>query len=374
MDFALTDEQTMLRDGATRYLDDNYIFEQRRAVLALPTSCSEAHWAAFAEMGWLALPLPESAGGLGGSLVDIALLMEAMGRKLVLEPYATTALLAARILEKSTAAQSRSIWLPQIAEGRLRIALADAESGDCAASRPTVTRAVVHGAGWRVTGTKVLAYDAPAAQQLIVVARIEPRDELALLLLPANAPGVKMQDYPLIDGTRAADIEFSDVSVDANALLLRGPEVAVALDEAADRLVLARVAESLGMMDTVMQLTAEHLRNRVQFGQPLAKFQSLQHRMSEMFVEVQETRSILYRGIANIDADAATRRAAVSAAKIVATQAARIVGGQGIQLHGGIGMTDEYAVGHYFKRLIAIEKSFGDLDTHLERLATSIRN
>jgi alkylation response protein AidB-like acyl-CoA dehydrogenase len=178
-------------------------------------------------------------------------------------------------------------------------------------------------------------------------------------------------DYRLIDGTQCSDIDLQSVSA---TLLSSGQQAAQRLEEAVDRLVLMRVAEALGIMEQVLDLTADHLRNRSQFGQPLARFQALQHRLAEMFVEVQEVRSILYRGLAYIEAPAPTRQAAVSAAKVVTNSASRLVGAQGIQLHGGVGMTDEYAVGHHFKRLIAIEKAFGDTDYHVKRLARTYRD
>ena len=216
-----------------------------------------------------------------------------------------------------------------------------------------------------------MALDAPSAHKLIVSAGVADANEVALFLLDANAPGVTLRSYPLIDGTRAADIELRGVRVNRSSLLVKGREALEVLDEAIDRLILARVSEGLGAMEVVLQLASEHLRSRQQFGQPLIRFQALQHRLAEMFVEIQETRSILYRGLAYIEAPAAERRAAVSAAKIVAANAGRIVGEQGIQLHGGVGMTEEYQVGHYYKRLIALEKAFGDVDYHLARLAGS---
>jgi alkylation response protein AidB-like acyl-CoA dehydrogenase len=222
-------------------------------------------------------------------------------------------------------------------------------------------------------GSKWLVYDGPLADRLLLTAGVAGEAGYSVFLVDRNSAGITRDDYTLIDGTRACDISFQGLRVTGDQRVCAGAAAVEVVEEALDRLVLGRVAEALGAMETVMQLTAEHLRNRAQFGQPLAKFQALQHRMAEMFIEVQETRSILYRGLAYIEAAPAQRRIAVSAAKVVAVKAARIVGGQGIQLHGGVGMTDEYAVGHYFKRLIAIEKAFGDQDFHLARLAATYR-
>jgi alkylation response protein AidB-like acyl-CoA dehydrogenase len=372
MDFTLSEEQQMLRDGAERYLAEHYDFDKRRAVLASATGWSESHWNMFAELGWLALPIPEDAGGLGGSLIDASLILEALGRRLVLEPYATNAILCAHLIDRSGNAGQRAELLPRVADGSLRLALAHTELEGRYDLQHVTTVARRRAGNYVLEGVKALALDAPSAHRLIVSARVE-EGEVALFLIERDAPGATLREYPLIDGTHAADLELREVSVPEAALLVAPERARDVLDEAIDHLALARVAEALGCMEVVLDLTSEHLKNRVQFGQPLGKFQALQHRMAEMFVEVQEVRSILYRGLAYIDAPAAERRAAVSAARIVCAGAGRIVGGQGIQLHGGVGMTDEYPVGHYFKRLIALEKAFGDTDYHLERLAMSYR-
>jgi len=374
MDFSLSEEQQMLRDGAERYLSQHYDFEKRRAILASAARCDERHWRQFAELGWLALGLPEEVGGIGCTLIETALIMEVMGRWLVLEPYATTAILSARIVERSGNAAARAALLPELAAGSLRLALAHDESGFRQDAGALETKAQRDGAAFRLDGTKLLAYDAPNAHRLLVTAWLEVQGAPTIWLVDRDAPGVAIESYALIDGTRAADVVLQGVRLPPEALLA-GPELAAdVLEDALDRIVLGRVAEALGAMEAVMEMTAEYLRTRSQFGQPLAKFQALQHRMAEMFVEVQETRSILYRGLAAIDALPAERQAAVSAAKVVAAAAARVVGGEGIQLHGAIGMTEEYRVGHYFKRLMVLEKAFGDADYHLCRLsATSTR-
>lgn len=369
MDFTLSEEQQILADGAERYLTAQYSFEQRRSLLSNVAANSPDHWKTFAELGWLALPVPEDAGGLGGTLIDTALIMEAMGRRLVLEPYATTAILAARLIDRGGNPELRAELLPAIAEGHCRIALAHGEIASRYDIRSVQTTARPDNDGYVIDGVKVMVFDAPAAHKLIVSANVAGQAGFAFFMVDADAPGVTVRGYPLIDGTQGADVELASVRVRRSSQLASGDRAVEVLEEAVDRLELARVAEALGAMEAVLQLTSEHLKSRQQFGQPLAKFQALQHRLAEMFVEVQETRSILYRGLAHIEAPAAERKAAVSAAKIVAASAGRIVGEQGIQLHGGVGMTDEYQVGNYYKRLIALEKAFGDVDYHLERLA-----
>jgi alkylation response protein AidB-like acyl-CoA dehydrogenase len=371
MDFALSEEQIMLRDGAARYLTEHYSFDQRRRLLERDGGFSESQWRQFADMGWVALPIPEDCGGLGGSLVDISLLLEAMGKYLVVEPFATTTILCAHLIDACSDSRRRAELLGAIAAGELRVALAHGEDD----TRYDLTRAYVRARtssqGFALTGRKISVWDAPSAHYLIVSAVVDDGQSLALFLVARDAPGLTLHDYRLIDGTQCADIDLQSVPA---ALLLSGQQAAERLDEAADRLALVRVAEALGIMEQVLDLTADYLRNRSQFGQPLARFQALQHRLAEMFVEVQEVRSVLYRGLAYIEAPAPIRQAAVSAAKVVANSAGRLVGAQGIQLHGGVGMTDEYVVGHYFKRLISIEKAFGDTDYHLKRLARTYRD
>ena len=367
MDFRLTDEQQMLREGAERFLLESYGFDDRKRSLTAPAGCADGVWQSFADLGWLALAVPESCGGLGAGLFEATVLAEAMGRTAVVEPFATSAVLAVRLLEQCGEAARRETLLAQLASGTLRVALACWEPGRHYELAAPTTRATRTGDRFALAGEKILAYDAPAAGKLIVSAALD--DEFALFLVDTTAPGLTQRAYPLIDGRHAADLTLDGVSVDATALLCSGPDAAGILDEALDRQRVFEVADALGAMERVVDLTAEHLRNRRQFGQPLAAFQALQHRMAEMFVEVQETRSALYHALASMEKRPDRRNAAVSSAKVVAIEAGRIVGGQGIQLHGGVGMTSEYQVGHYYKRLLVLERAWGDLDFHLDRIA-----
>jgi alkylation response protein AidB-like acyl-CoA dehydrogenase len=366
MDLTLTDEQEMLRDGLTRFVQESYAFEKRRALVKSDLGFSVEHWRTFAELGWLALGLPEEAGGIACSFVELALVMEAFGSALVLEPYASNIILSARILERAENTRLSHGTLSAIAAGNLRVALAHSEQQSRYDLEDVRTVARPDRNGYLLRGTKFLVLDGPAADKLIVAAQLG--GSLALFLLDRRSPGVKLYPYRLLDDTLAADVVLEDARVTDADLLARSNVIAI-LEEARDRFILAKVAEALGGMERVLQITGEYVRSRSQFGQPLLKFQATQHRLAEMFVEVQETRSILYCGLANIDSEAPARRRAVSAAKVVASNAGRVVGGLGIQLHGGMGMTEEYSVGHYFKRLITTEKLFGDTDYHLARLA-----
>ncbi len=367
MDFNLTDEQQMLRDGVRRFATERYSFEARKRLLATAERFSQRNWSTYAELGWLALALPEEVGGLGCSFVETAIVMQELGRVLALEPYATTAVLGAHIISASGNDEQPRELLSQLASGHLRIALAHGEPEaryELDAVRTTTAR--LTDSGYVLSGIKTLVFDAPAADQLIVSAGLAEAG-FGLFIVPTRAAGVAMTAYPLIDGTRAADVELEEVQVPETALLVAPPRALAVLEEAIDRTVLAQVAEALGAMESVLDITNGYIKQRVQFGQPIGRFQALQHRMAEMFVEVQQTRSILYRGIALLEASPAQRRRAVSAAKVVACNAGKFVGAQGIQLHGGIGMTEEHSIGHYYKKLVAFEKRFGDTEFHVSR-------
>ena len=375
MDFNLSDEQQMLRDAASRYVREQCGFEARRHAAAA-LGWSAERWAQYADMGWLALAVPEACGGLGCGFVETAIVAEELGRGLVLEPFVACAVLATRLVERADASafQSRRAGLLEgLAAGTVQIALAHSEAASRFQLDSVAVDARREGDGWVLTGTKMMVPAAGAADHFIVSAKVvgAPSGGIGLWLVPRDA--VVLHAYPLIDGTRAADLTLPSVFVPADALLSAPGSALPVLEEALDRAALAQVAEALGCMEAVLEMTSEYLKTRHQFGQPIGKFQALQHRMAEMFVEVQETRSILYRGIAHLDGSSAMRRQAVSAAKVVLGSAGRFVGGQGIQLHGGIGVTDEYQIGHYYKRLLVLEKLYGDSEWHLGRFIEAQR-
>ena len=372
MNFDLTEEQEMLRDGAERLLRENYEPNARRKLLETEDGFSRQLWAQYAEMGWLGVSLPEDVGGLGCSFIETSVLLEAMGNNLVLEPYLSTAVLGAQLIDRSGAEALRQELLPALIEGKLMLALAHHEPGvryDLSAVKASAAKA---GDGWLIDGVKQLVYAAPSADKLIVSAQIAGESGYALFVIDRQAPGVTLTSYELIDGTRVADIKFSGVAVPAAGLLADSGRAPALLDEVIDYTTLAATAEALGAMEAALIITSDYIKTRNQFGQPIGKFQALQHRMSEMFVEAQQTRSILYRGISFLDAAPAERRRAVSFTKAHAGDSARFVGANGIQLHGGYGMTEEYQISHVFKKLTVFEKSYGDTDWHLQRAGKSV--
>ncbi|SCW60391.1 Acyl-CoA dehydrogenase [Sphingobium faniae] len=373
MDFAKSDIQAMLLDSADRLLSENADVEYWRHQRGGALGFDEARWARFAELGWLALPVPEAAGGLDGSIEDIALLNIALGKALATEPYVSTVVLADHVL-KQAADQLRAMeLLGDIAGGTLRIALAHQENGAHplgVEARGTVARA--SGDGYVLSGAKIMALDAPSAGQFIISARIEGEEGTGLFLVPADAAGLSIEPYALIDGTRAADLAFADVALPAGALLVGGNRGAAVLREAIDRASIALMAQAVGAMEAANKVCGAYVQERKQFGTAIGSFQAIQHIMADNFIAAHQARSMLYHALANADQDEATRSAALSAARLVIGEAGQVVSRNGIQVHGGYGLTDEYAIGHYFRRLMCIEKQYGDLIQHGERFGDSI--
>jgi alkylation response protein AidB-like acyl-CoA dehydrogenase len=368
MDFNLTDEQAMLRDSARRFVGNEYSLQKRRALSQSELGYSAELWRSFGEFGWLGLGLPESVGGSGCSFVETAILMEELGRALVLEPYVSSAILCAHVLDRCGNEALRLQTLRDLVMAKCRLALAHWETSQRYDQRVPRTHAIRADDGFVLNGEKSLVLDAHAADQFIVSARVQDQPSYSLFLIGRGVPGLRITTYPLIDDSRAADIRLDHVFVPASALLEAPILSSAVLDSAIDRATLGRSAEALGAMEAVMQITAAHLKSRVQFGQPIGKFQALQHRMAEMFVEVQEARSMLYCGLANIEAAPAERAKAIAAMKVVVANAGRVVGGLAIQLHGGMGLTAECYAGHYYKKLVAFDMVYGDVDENLDRL------
>jgi len=357
MDFALSEEQRLLVDGAERFVRESYDFESRRTLADSPEGYSPAHWAQFAELGWLALPFSENRGGLGGSAADVMLLMEVFGRGLVLEPYLSSVLLAGRLVEGL---------------GTQRAAFAFAEPQGRYDIADVATTAERVGKGYRLSGRKSLVLGSPGAQNFIVLARSaggqRDRDGLTCFFLPAKADGLELQAYRTMDGGRAGELFLESVEVDPEAVL--GPEGGAlpAVETVIEGACAAVSAEAVGILDAATQATTEYLSQRKQFGAPLASFQALQHRLADMTITVEEIRSLAYTANMRLDEDDAIERArAVSAAKAEIGRRGRDVVADAVQLHGGMGVSEELNIASYFKRLNAINALFGDRSFHLHR-------
>lgn len=378
IDFNPTAEQTMLREVAARFVRERHTLAEHRRLAATPDGFDRAHWERYAGLGWLGLALPEDVGGAACSFVEVAIVAEELGRGFGLEPYLSCAILCAHLLDRMPASDRRLHLLRDLVAGEALFSFAHIEAGTrFDHDRVADATARADGQAFVLDGAKLLALGGPTADHLIVSARtgsapMTADGAFALFLVDPAAPGVSRSDYALLDGTRASDFRFSGVRLAADALLI-GPDAAFdAVETAFDLAALACVAASLGCMETLAHASAAHLKTRHQFGKPLAAFQALQHRMAESFIEIQETRSALFHGLTSLDQAAGPRRAAVSAAKAQAGNAARLVGTQSIQLHGGIGMVDEVAAGHHYKKLVLLDKLFGDTDHHLDRFASAM--
>ena len=374
MDFDLSEEQRLLRDSIDRLIADQYTFEKRKAYLADPDGWSRAVWAQYAELGILGLPFAERHGGFGGGGIETMLVMQALGRGLALEPYLATVVLAGTALRLAASEAQLAALVPQIAEGRLLLALAHGEKEARYDLSDVLTTAKPKGGGWVIDGAKSVVSHGDRADRLVVSARTSgKRDDtsgITLFLVDGKAGGVARRAYALRDGTRAAELALAGVEVGGDAVLGRVGEAFPVIERVVEAGIAATAAEAVGAMEAMQAMTLEYLKTRVQFGRRIGDNQALQHRASEMFMSLEQGRSLAMLAAMTIDEpDAAARARTVSTVKVGIGQAARFVSQNAVQLHGGIGMTEEYAVGHYFRRCMVIEHSFGDTGHHLSKLA-----
>jgi alkylation response protein AidB-like acyl-CoA dehydrogenase len=368
MDFNFKEEQQQFADALKRWVSKDYSFEERRKIIASSEGVSSQAWATLAELGMTALPVPEEQGGFSGSAVDMFVVMQELGRGLVVEPYLAT-VIGAQFLKLGGGHEA---LLEQVASGELKLACALGEKQSRHDLRDIATTAVASGGGYVISGAKSVVLHGAQAGSLLVSARSggSQRDEagISLFVVPADAPGLTITDYRTLDGMRAADVVFDQVQVDAAALVAAAGQGWPILEAAADYGAGLLCAEALGAMEAIFAATLEYLKTRTQFGAPIGKFQALQHRMADMYIHLEQARSMALLAAVKLgSSDADERRRAVSAAKYRVGQAARFVGQQAVQLHGGMGVTDELPAAHHFKRLTMIELSFGDSDHHLGR-------
>lgn len=355
MDFTLSSEQELLRDGLNRFLSSRYDLDRSRAAAKTGAGWQPQVWRAFAEeLGILGAPLPESAGGSGGGPIESMVIAEELGRALVTEPFVDTVVVAGGLLQRA-AGEAAANLLEQIAAGTAVVAVSlDPLS------------AVRDGDGWVLTGSPAVVLNAPIATHLLIAARTG--GHVGLFLTTADVP---MHAYRTIDDRRAADLSLDGVRLPADALI--DADAGPSLEQARDEGAAAVCAEAVGAMRRVLADTVDYCKQRQQFGQPIGGFQVLQHRMVDMYMELEQSVSAVYLAVLNLGADARTRARAVSAAKATVGRAARFVGQNAVQLHGGMGMTEELAVGHYFKRLTAVAYEYGSTDFHRTRYAQLTR-
>jgi len=371
MDFNFTEEQSMLRDTVASFLQDKYSFDQRKAVLKSESGWSAANWKAFAEeLGILGAPFSEELGGLGGGAIENMIVMEEFGKALVVEPYLGTVVIGGGFLKHSGYAGAADV-IAKIIGGEAVLAFAYAEPQGRYTWSDLKTTAKKEGSGYVLNGHKAVVVGAPWATHLIVTARTggSQREEsgVSVFLVEKSAKGVTTRDYPTVDGQRASEVYFENVSVPAEALLGTEGAGLPLVNKVIDEATAAVCAEAVGVIRTAHTQTLEYAKQRKQFGTAIANFQVLQHRMVDMFINVEQAVSMTYMATIKIDETDAERAKAVSAAKVQIGKACKFVGQNAIQIHGGMGMTDELAVGHYFKRATMIEGLFGSVDHHLRR-------
>ncbi|MRW88929.1 pimeloyl-CoA dehydrogenase small subunit [Duganella sp. FT80W] len=367
MDFNFKEEQLQFADALRRWVDKDYGFDARQRIVHSASGVSDVAWNTLVELGMTALPIPEAQGGFDGSAVDMLLVMQELGRGLVVEPYFAT-MWGAKFLQLAGNQHHR---LEDVAQGKLKLACALGEKHARHDLADIKTIASINGEGYRIDGTKTVVIHGGQADALIVSARSAgtQRDTngISLFVVPVETPGVVIRDYRTIDGQRAATVQFNHVAVPASALLSKLGGGCDLLDEAADYGVSLLCAEAVGAMDALFNATLEYLKTRQQFGRPIGGFQALQHRMADMYIHLEQARSMALLVAARMACDAEERRRVASAAKVRVGQAAKFIGQQAIQLHGGMGVTDELPAAHHFKRLTMIELTLGDVDHHLER-------
>lgn len=371
-----SEERQQLNDSLQEMLSDKYPFEHWKKLARAPggEGFGRSEWKQFAEMGWLGVAMPEEAGGLGGGMTELGIVLAAAGRSILLEPFLGTIVLGAGAIELAGNAKQREM-LGQIASGDVLLAFCHSEPDSGYARDYVKTVATKHGSGYSLTGEKTFALHAHAADFLVVSARIgSETGPLGLFLVPRTANGVSILPAPALDGRQGAAVRLAAVKVDgASRLGDSENDLMPVVDRVIDRGVIAACAEAVGAMAAVTDQTVEYLKTRQQFGQPLSKFQVLQHRLVDMSVSTEEARAIVHAALQALDDGAPDAQQMVWMAKVKTAQSARFVGGQGIQLHGGMGMTDELSIGHYYKRLTMCETLFGDGEWYLRQLSGNQR-
>ncbi len=376
MDFDFSEEQRLLKESVEGLLADAYDFEQRKKYMKEKGGWSKPLWGKLAEQGLLGLPFAESDGGFGAGAVETMIVMEALGRALVLEPYLATVVIGGGFLRHGGSAAQKAAHIPSIIDGSKTFAFAQLEKNSRYDLNDVTTSAKKKGAGYVIDGEKFVVINGENADTLIVTARTKggqrDRSGIGVFLVPANAKGVTKKTYPTQDGLHAADITFTGVEVGADSVIGDAENGLPLIERVVDEARTAMCAEAVGAMDESLKTTVEYLKTRKQFGVPIGSFQSLQHRAADMFVALEQARSMsMFATMAADFTDARERSNAVAAAKEQIGKSGKFIGQQSIQLHGGIGMTMEAKIGHYFKRLSMIENSFGDSEYHLRRVSES---
>ena len=372
MNFEFTEEQTMIKDSVSRFVRDEYDFDTRRAIVDSDEGISREFWSMFAELGWLSVPFAEEYGGFGGSVEDIAAVMEELGKGIVVEPYASTVVVFGGLLSASDNSALKAEVIPSIIDGSCMGSLASVEVQPRDEMTDVATTATATDGGYKINGEKTVVANGGTADKFIVTARTSGDqfdcDGISLFMVDASAPGVTVKDYKMMDGQRAATVSFKDVQVSESQLLNAVGKGMDLIEQVMPQILIGLSAEALGIMSTLNSTTVEYTKVRKQFDTPISSFQVLQHRMVDTFMACEQTKSMLYRGLCQAGEDDCTALLkTVHALKAMVARYGKLIGEEAIQIHGGIGMTDELNIGHYVKRLMMINVSFGDGDFHQQK-------
>jgi len=374
VNFELSEEQKLLQDSVARFVKDNYELEKRSRLVATKLGFSEDHWKTMAELGWLSLPFAEAQGGFGGNQIDTMVVMEQLGKGLVLEPFFASAVLGAGVLKRAASDTQLASLVPGVIDGTKQLTLAYAEEQARFDLHDVVTTARRDGDGFVLSGRKSMVVNAATASHLIVSARTSggqiDEQGISLFLVAAGSEGLALDSFPTVDGLRASEVRLDSVRVGAEDLIGELDGGFAVLNAAANDAILALAAEAVGCMEVLYKDTVAYTQEREQFGHPLSEFQVLQHRMVEMFMEYEQCKSLLYRAtLEAAQGDTAEAQRAIHALKHMVGRTGTFIGESAVQLHGGMGMTEELRIGHYFKRLLVIDAQFGNAAYHLQKFA-----
>ena len=368
MNFDYTEEQQMVRDSIARFVQDDYDWDTRRAIVDGDEGMSRDNWNTFAELGWLSIPFSEADGGFGGNIVDLSVVMEELGKGLVVEPFFPTVVLFGGLVSRAGDEAQRGAVLENLISGQTLGAFAYVERQSRFEISDCKTTAMAADGGYTLNGEKVVVFNGEHADQLVVLARTSgeqfDRDGLSLFLVDANAAGVSKLAYPMMDAQRVANITFDNVQLSADALLgTEGGAMAV-VDQVVREALIALAAEAVGIMGTLNAKTLEYTKTREQFGTAIGSFQALQHRMVDTMMAYEQAKSLLFKALCEYKIDPESADTTIHALKVLIDRNSKLIYGEAIQLHGGMGITDELDIGHYAKRLMMINATFGDGTFH----------
>jgi alkylation response protein AidB-like acyl-CoA dehydrogenase len=371
MDFTFNEEQTLIQSQVEQFIQRDYGWEQRQSLIDSETGFDSKNWKTFADLGWLGIAFSENSGGFGGNAIDTMIIMEEFGKGLVLEPFLETVVLSGTIVDEAGTDEQKSNLLTRVIEGNLQMALAYAEPQSRFNLANITTEAKSSGGSFTINGYKSVVMNGPNAEELIVAARTSgdqfDKEGITLFVVNSDSEGLSRRDYQTVDNRKASEITFENVKVQEHQILGELNKGLFLLERAIERSILAISAEAVGAMEVLYKTTVDYAKTREQFGTPIGKFQVLQHRMVDMFMEYEQCKSLLYMATMKHAEEASDSKKAISGLKYQVGNASKFIGQQSVQIHGGMGVTDELNVGHYFKRLTTIGTIFGNSDFHLKQ-------